>query len=494
VSTADVSGRVQRWADRSWTIPVLRIPASFGWTRSARVLAIVLWAAFLLNALVVERPDLLDPGNIGSDSANYVAAAERLATGGSIYRIRPGDRPVPADNAPDWTVPILSPPTVPTLFLPTTLAPPPIRPYIVWSIGAAGTIAAGLLLAVTAPLWVLAIALFFAPGLAATAWSGNVNALIAACVPVLYLAASTSDRWRAIASGVLLGALTLLKLGPLMLIPWLIGTRQWVAIASAGLTILAGVVAAAVVAGIDGFGDFAQVTRASVAQPSAWSLPSLIARLGLPSPLPIVLFVLVLAGIGLYALRFPGRPSAFVASAFASAIGTTVVRAEGLAVGITSGVAFRTERRAMQPRRRLGVAAAVWVAGTAAAATAVACSMASGGLSSSSMTLTNATGTPVVVRFGVASQSASFGYTLGPKENVTAWRDGGGAPRVAYAWTPDCRLISEVLIPRTGGHLTYTDHGLEVMNEPRPDLPFATPDDQCSETLKARLELRLVAP
>jgi hypothetical protein len=105
------------------------------------VLAAVIWLAFLANAGFIVRPDLLYPGDIGSDSANYVAAAERLASNGSIYALRAGDRPVPRDNAPDWSVPIISPPTVPALLLPTVLAPSDARPYIVWSVGLAGTIA-----------------------------------------------------------------------------------------------------------------------------------------------------------------------------------------------------------------------------------------------------------------------------------------------------------------------------------------------------------------
>jgi hypothetical protein len=481
----------RRWAEWSRTVPVLRVPAVYGWTRSAHVVAAVLWAVFLANTVVAVRPDLLFPGSIGSDSTNYVAAAERLADGGPIYGLRPGDRPVPLDNAPNWTVPILSPPTVPTLFLPTVLAPPSVRPYIIWSIGLAGTIAAGFLLALTAPIWVLLIALVFAPGLADTAWSGNANALIATGIPIVYAAGTSTDRRVAMVGGLVLGAITLLKLGPILFIPWLIGSRRWMVVAVAASTILVGLAATVAIAGFDAFGGFIAVARSSVAQPLTWSVPAIAERLGLPAPVSTPLLALVLGVVGLYALRAPRQPSAFVLSAIAAMVATTVVRVEGIAVSAVSGTAYRSSGPATGGALARGRASPTRLAsglGVVAATAAVVWSIASGGLQSSSMTITNDTDAAVVIRFDVPAQAASFGYVVEPAGTDTAWHDGGGSAAVAFAWTSDCRLLAEMRLPRTGGHLTVSEAGLQLDPVPRDGARLAVPNERCSLALKARLE------
>jgi hypothetical protein len=276
-----------------------------------------------------------------------------------------------------------------------------------------------------------------------------------------------------------------------MLIPWLAGRRAWVAVASAVVTVLVGLAYTGLIAGLPAFEQFNAVARESVAQPSTWSIPALALRLGLPNPLPLIVLTLVLALIALYAIRFARSPSAFVLDAIGATIATTIVRVEGIAVASVAAVAYSPDLAASggavpSPRWSAG-RVAVW-AGIGGAAAALAWSVGTGGLRSSSMTITNNTASPVVVRFGVTSQAASFGYIVEPGASVTAWRDGGGSARSVYAWTADCELMSETVVPRTGGHVTVTDTGLQLEAESRRGLPLAEPQVACSAALKARLE------
>jgi hypothetical protein len=283
----------------------------------------------------------------------------------------------------------------------------------------------------------------------------------------------------------------LLKIGPLMLIPWLAATRAWLAVASTLVTVAVGLAYTGLVAGPPALERFMAVARGSVAEPSTWSIPGFALRFGLPNPFPLVVLVLVLALIAIYAVRFARMPSAFVLSAIGATMATTVVRVEGIAVASTAAVAFPRGRPASEyrarPRRWNEGRLALWT-GIGATAAALAWSVGTGGLRSSSMTITNDTGSSVVVRFGVRSQSASFGYVMAPGTSVMAWRDGGGSAQSVSAWTDDCQLISETVLPRAGGHVTITDGGIRLDDESRPGLRFAEPDTRCAAALKARLE------
>ena len=157
----------------------LRIIAGWGFERTMRLIGVVAWLGLLANMILVARPDLLHPADFGSDTSNYVAFGERLVDRGQLYALSPGDRPVAADNPPSWTVPILSPPQMAVPWAAMTPMPDVVRFYLPWAIGVAGTIAVGILFIRRAPVLLLVVTLPFLKGLALTAWSGNVNALIA---------------------------------------------------------------------------------------------------------------------------------------------------------------------------------------------------------------------------------------------------------------------------------------------------------------------------
>ena len=89
----------------------LRVIERIGPANLARLLTAIFWIGVLAWVPTI-RPDLLYPADLGSDSSNYAAAGERLALGPALYALEAGDRPVPADNPPEWSGPILSPPPV----------------------------------------------------------------------------------------------------------------------------------------------------------------------------------------------------------------------------------------------------------------------------------------------------------------------------------------------------------------------------------------------
>ena len=150
----------------------IRILVGWGVERTFRALGLVLWAGLLANVIVVARPDLLHTADFGTDTSNYVAFGERLAEQRDLYALSPGDRPVPADNPPVWTVPILSPPPMAVPWAVLACLPDPVRFYGPWALGIGGTIAAGCLFLRRAPVLLILVTLPFLKGLAITAWSG----------------------------------------------------------------------------------------------------------------------------------------------------------------------------------------------------------------------------------------------------------------------------------------------------------------------------------
>src|SRR5262245_51939817 len=182
-----------------------------------------------MRAITGVRPDLLTPGDLGSDSSNYIAAAERLAGGQDLYALSSGDRPAPADNPPSWSVPILSPPTTAVAWEWALLLPHAVAPYVSWLATLICVVLVGFLIAVRAPL-VLALAsiVLLASQLAIMAWSGNVNGIVLAAAVGMWV---WSDAGRAAttraAIGALLGVLVAVKLSPFFLVAWLIAQRRW---------------------------------------------------------------------------------------------------------------------------------------------------------------------------------------------------------------------------------------------------------------------------
>ena len=480
----------------------VRIIERLGWTRLVRLAFAGYWLFHVLIVITGARPDLIHPTDLGSDSSNYVAAAERLVAGHDLYALQPGDRPAPLDNAPQWTVPILSPPTAPTVLAWTALLPDGLRPYPIWVLGLAGTVAAGFLAAAFAPPLFLLVATQYLVGLALTAWSGNVNAVIAPMLLAIWWGARAPGRRPAAFAGILVALAVALKIGPLVIAVWLLAQRRreaTVAMVAAG-----GVIAAATLA-LAGPGSVARylgIVREAAALPSELSLPGILTRQGVPpglaeAALPAALVLAIVVVVG-----WPRRPEAFLLAVLGSIFATTVVRLETVAVFVVAGAVWsgrgllvRGGDRAgegPQPGRR-GATRAVWLsaaAGLALALLAFERSVLTGGLDHSSLTFTNDTDRPVVIRLTLTSQSATFGYVVPARSAVAGWRDlGAGSPRILTIWSADCTFLRQARPTRAGGGLRLDDDGL-FLGGVRVDAPLAAFAPDCTAALKARRHVR----
>jgi hypothetical protein len=429
-------------------IPGLRVLYRLGGENLLRFSAVVFWIGILAWVPIVIRSDLIRPADLGSDTSNYVAAAERLVEGHSIYALQPSDRPVPQDNPPEWSGPILSPPTVATTWAAFTWLPDPIAFHLTWAGGLAAATALGLYLVIrlgAMPLILSALALY---PLGVVAWSGNINAWTA---PALVLVWHLFRRDRTVAIDVVLGALVgiaaAVKLGPVILVWWLITQRRWPAAAAAVMTGIALLIATALVGGTTAFTEYLQLLGSAGAAPSPLSLPGLARQLGLD---PIVGYaaiavLVVVASVAMLVWR--NRPGVtFALAVLLSLIVVTIVRVETLVVGIAALAPWATRRpfasSALRlPSLRTGMTAlAAVVAGVG-----VAASVATGGLARSSMALSNGLAEPVVVRFTVPGQYATFGYALPPGQTGEAWtNEMGSVQGRLVVYTTSCRLLYEV--------------------------------------------------
>jgi hypothetical protein len=444
----------------------VRILERFGWTRILRLAVAAWWLISVLFAGLLVRPDLIHPSEIGSDSSNYIGASERLAAGHHIYDLAPGDRPVPMDNPPEWSVPLLSPPTVPVATLWTVALPDAVRLYPMWALGLAGTIATGFLVAALAPPLLLIVATARFGGLAVTAWSGNVNAMIVAAIVVIWWGGRSERRAPQVLAGVLVALAAAVKIGPAMLAIWILSQGRRPAIAAMLATGAVVAAATVLVAGPDAIRRWLEVARESAGVATSLSLPGRLMELGVPSATAAfaIPFAMALAVVGIVLLR--REPVAFLIAVLASVFATTVVREETLAVAIAGMVAWWGRGLLVRARQSLpdGIETAMVrsserpavnlsVSG-AALVTLIMLgrSIATGGLMHSSFVATNAGSDPVIVRIKVSDQAASFGYLVRPHGSITGWRMlGAGSPPAAVAWTMDCEQIGYVLLPQSGG-------------------------------------------
>ena len=225
-----------------------------------RLVAVLLIIGQLVVTAGVQRPDLLHPSLIGSDPSNYIAAAERLNAGHSLYGpLEPGDRPVP--GYPDvFPAPLLSPPLIAVILRPVAILPGEL-PVDLWWLGglalltelAAAFAFLGkprnliVLIAVLAlglPLALLAAVLGSHVGIdspiSSAALSGNVNAYLVGLFVLTWWASSRDRPWLA---GTAAALATALKLGPVVLLWWFVTQRSW---GSARAFVVAGVTLAAV--------------------------------------------------------------------------------------------------------------------------------------------------------------------------------------------------------------------------------------------------------
>lgn len=257
----------------------LRVLYRPGVVRLLRVGAMVLFLVQVGFYITILRPDLIDQTAIGQDASNYFAAGQRLNDGHELYRLSPGDRPVPLLPPPNSQAPILSPPLLGVVWRPLALLGDPAM--VLW--GLAGTVALG---AVT--IWMIAngsrrrLAIITGLGLfiAESMWSGNVNPFIVCLVIGVWAA---SSRGHASAAGALVAIAAGLKLTPVYLAWWLLVRRDWPALR--GFLLAAAVLAAVSLAGagLDSHFEFLRVARETATDgASPWSVAGFIRNWGVP--------------------------------------------------------------------------------------------------------------------------------------------------------------------------------------------------------------------
>jgi hypothetical protein len=129
------------------------------------------------------------------------------------------------------------------------------------------------------------------------------------------------------------------------------------------------------------------------------------------------------------------------------------------------------------------------IAGVVALA-GIGASVATGGLATSSMALTNASSDELIVRFTVPGQYASFGYRLASGASAIGWADEPGSERgrlVVYA--ADCRYLYDIEATPLRGIGWSVGEGAATELEAQPSgAPFLAYDSSCALELRVRRE------
>jgi alpha-1,2-mannosyltransferase len=194
------------------------------------------------------------------DASVYLAAGERLNAGHDLYALQPGDRPIQM-QPPYWTVPLLSPPLIAVLWRPLAAVPALVGLWL-WSwtatFAALGTVA---FVVWRRPIEAGRMLLLIGVPVSVLAWSGNVDAFrLPATLAVFWLAMTG----RSVAAGVLVGALTAIKLTPVVLVLWLMAGGQRRGVAAAIVTILGATVISLLGAGLEPHVRYLEIVRNTV--------------------------------------------------------------------------------------------------------------------------------------------------------------------------------------------------------------------------------------
>ena len=198
-----------------------------------------------------------------TDAWTYLAAGDRLNLGHDLYRLRPGDLPV--DLYPSlFPVPMVGPPIMGVIARPIAAIDVGLAIWVVacWS-ALLGTMAC-LVDRVGLPAVVVCILLSLSIGEQLAA--GNV----ASFFPLLLLVAwKTRD---GPVAGIAIGLMAAAKLAPIGLAGWLVGLRNWRAVAALAVTLGAVGIACLVFAGWANTIDYLRVL--STVGPSTFSVSS----------------------------------------------------------------------------------------------------------------------------------------------------------------------------------------------------------------------------
>lgn len=440
-------------------------------SRVLRLFAAVVLVGALLQVIVLLRADLQHPIEIGNDESNYLAAGERIAAGHDLYGLAPGDRPAAIDNAPHWTVSLLSPPPIAVLWRLLIAAPIPIVATIWWLGGLASATAVATFVLVRAGPVGLVATVLLAHGLAVTAWSGNVNAFLIGAFALVWIASRIGGRGliSPVMAGGLAAVAAVLKLTPVLLVWWLVCTRQWKAVGAAVVVGLVAVGVSVAVAGLDAHLRYLDIGRTTAdVGASSDSLTGLLLAVGVPPSLataaPYLAAVIALALI--FASR--ERPDvSYAISILGLVLASPLTRYESLSMCLPAFLPWlisrpsgnrtaQVEDAAVPAPRRLrsrpvGRDLAVLVVPIAACVIAVALN---GPPRSSSLVVNNQSNLDLVVRVYPYYGTASFGYDVPGGSVGSGWVDqSGGINGRLVVFDQACAVLLDGPIPEAGAHL-----------------------------------------
>jgi hypothetical protein len=304
----------------SWAVVAIRI-----------VLVLVVFGELYVTA-TVQLPGLMHPTDLGTDTSNYFAAGQRLNAGHDLYGpLLPTDRPVPG-YPKLYPAPILSPPLSAVIWRP--LAALGEGSMTIWwaadlalvvvlavwfaIVGRRWTLGGlALILALGLPIaWVLAVRYrylgYYSP-ISIAALSGNLNGYLAGLCVLAWWASSRGRPWLA---GAAAGLAAMLKLGPFVLVWWLVVRRDWPAVKAFAATVAVLGIVGVVGAGLDANLAFARLTLSAGVSPSSLSVAWILhTRLGLdPHLANLGTMAATIVGLGaVYATRRRARISFLVA-------------------------------------------------------------------------------------------------------------------------------------------------------------------------------------
>jgi hypothetical protein len=286
--------------------------------------------------------NLMDPF---TDATTYLAAGERLNVGHDLYQLQPGDRNVLAWPGL-YSSPLLSPPPIAVLWRPLAAVDWGFTAWIAFC----WVVLLGTMLYVVLkwglPGVVLAFILSFSIGEQLAV--ANFNALM----PAIYILA-----WRYrdhVRSGALIGIAAAVKLSPVAMGGWLLGTRRWQALT--GLALSLGVIF--VFSGLGaGFGSY--IEYLGTLQGNASSPESISHLTGIPMASYAVLVGGTIAAMAL-GRRWP--KASFEVALLAAVLGTPALYASSLVSLLALSAPFLEGARGLDlslPRRQAAAGTSV---------------------------------------------------------------------------------------------------------------------------------------
>ncbi|HEX5823664.1 MAG TPA: glycosyltransferase 87 family protein, partial [Candidatus Limnocylindrales bacterium] len=224
---------------------------------------------------------MLNPASLSvpfTDAITYLAAGERLNAGHDLYRLVDGDRQV---LVLPWVsnAALLSPPPIAVIWRPIAALP---FGYVAW-LAACWTALLGTVFVLARRTgWAgVLIAAGLAPAIGEQLAAGNLASFFPGMLVLAWRYRGTSS------AGLIIGAMASLKLAPIAIGGWLMGTRNWPGVAAAAATVVLATIVSILGAGIGSLAEYLSV--AGTAAPSTTSISAL-------TGIPVLSPALLLAG------------------------------------------------------------------------------------------------------------------------------------------------------------------------------------------------------